>query len=432
MMGNIQAESGMIPNRVEVLCLQRLREIGKYYTDATYTAFVDDGTISREQFLHPLPGRQYGYGLCQWTSPGRKAGLYDLCKKKKVSIGDLETQLEYLITELRTSYPGVFRVLSTTNSINEASDKVLMDFEQPGDCGQSVKETRRKYSREFYIPDEDDEEVTGMTEAEAIDKVLSIALAEEGYHEKASAKNLNSKTANSGSANYTKYGKQMHALQPSTMDYPAAWCDCFVDWCFKQAFGADLARKMLCGTFDDYTVNSANIYKNANRWTQKAKKGHQVFFRNNSGICHTGLVYKVAGEKVYTIEGNSSDAVRKHEYYAGEWKIAGYGMPKYFLAVGSDIPSDTPSADPNRVTASQPAQSFNRKISGSYKTTADLNMRDGASTNFKILTTLPEGTVVQNYGYYTSLDGVKWLYVQVGINRVVYTGFCSEKYLKKQ
>ena len=50
LMGNLFAESGIIPIRVETLCLQRLREAGKYYTNATYTAFVDDGTISRAEF----------------------------------------------------------------------------------------------------------------------------------------------------------------------------------------------------------------------------------------------------------------------------------------------------------------------------------------------------------------------------------------------
>ena len=58
LMGNIYAESGCIPNRVEILCLQRLRERGRYFTDATYTAFVDDGTITKAEFLNPLPGRQ--------------------------------------------------------------------------------------------------------------------------------------------------------------------------------------------------------------------------------------------------------------------------------------------------------------------------------------------------------------------------------------
>ena len=43
LMGNLYAESGIIPNRVEMLCLQRLKKAGKYYTNATYMAFLNDG-----------------------------------------------------------------------------------------------------------------------------------------------------------------------------------------------------------------------------------------------------------------------------------------------------------------------------------------------------------------------------------------------------
>ena len=147
-MGNLYAESGVIPNRVEILCLQRLREIGKHYTDATYTALVDDGGISRDLFLHPLGDtRQYGYGLAQWTSPGRKGALYDLCRSRKVSIGDLTTQLDYLMIELCGSYKAVLDVLTTTKDVRTASDKVLMDFEQPA---QPDKNTRYQYSMEIY------------------------------------------------------------------------------------------------------------------------------------------------------------------------------------------------------------------------------------------------------------------------------------------
>ena len=76
-----------------------------------------------------------------------------------------------------------------------------------------------------------------MTEKELIQKLLDTAEAEVGYIEKASNKNLDSKTANPGKNNYTKYGRDMHAIYPSVMDFPAAWCDCFVDWCFYQCFG---------------------------------------------------------------------------------------------------------------------------------------------------------------------------------------------------
>lgn len=174
----------------------------------------------------------------------------------------------------------------------------------------------------------------------AIEKLLAIASNEVGYLEKASGKSLYDKTANAGSANYTKYGYEMHKLYPATMDYPAAWCDCFVDWCFVQAFGADMAVKML-HKFDDYTVNSAGYYKNNGEWYKSPKVGDQIFFTNSGGgICHTGLVYAVDNTYVYTIEGNTSSAagvvanggcVSKKTYKLNYSRIAGYGRPNFEL-----------------------------------------------------------------------------------------------------
>lgn len=174
----------------------------------------------------------------------------------------------------------------------------------------------------------------GETEEQAdiiidpVDTVLSIAEAEVEYHEKRSANDLYSKTGNSGSGNYTKYNKEMHALQPRNMDYPAPWCDCFVDWCMVKAFGAETAKKVLCGDFDDYTYSSVNLYKKAGRWTQNAARGYQIFF---GGSGHTGLVYKVEKGVVYTIEGNKSDEVRKCSYALTNSSIIGYGMPLYSI-----------------------------------------------------------------------------------------------------
>lgn len=175
----------------------------------------------------------------------------------------------------------------------------------------------------------------------AIEKLLAIASNEVGYLEKKNGNSLNDKTANAGSANYTKYGYEMHKLYPATMDYPAAWCDCFVDWCFVQAFGKDIAMKML-HKFDDYTVNSAGYYKNNKEWYKTPKVGDQIFFINNKGgICHTGLVYAVDKTYVYTIEGNTSSAsgvvanggcVAKKSYKLSYNRIAGYGRPNYGLA----------------------------------------------------------------------------------------------------
>ena len=59
-------------------------------------------------------------------------------------------------------------------------------------------------------------------------KVLEIALAEVGYLEKKSAKDLDSKTANAGYNNYTKYGRDMTRDIGSPFTPNAAWCCTFV------------------------------------------------------------------------------------------------------------------------------------------------------------------------------------------------------------
>lgn len=92
----------------------------------------------------------------------------------------------------------------------------------------------------------------------------------------------------------------------------------------------------------------------------------------------------------------------------------------------------TTSTSTTKKTATDAAKSKDSSLAGTYKTTANLNMRNGAGTSKSIMVTLPKGTSVKNYGYYTEVSGTKWLYVQVTYNNVVYTGFCSGKYLSKQ
>ena len=173
-----------------------------------------------------------------------------------------------------------------------------------------------------------------------VSKVLAVAASEIGYLEKKNGNlaYLYDKTANAGEANYTKYNYEMHQMYPSIMDYPAAWCDCFVDWCFQKAYGVSNARKMLGGQFNDYTPNSSNLYKQAGAWYAVPKVGDQIFFKNSTRIYHTGIVVNVANDTVYTIEGNTSDgssvvanggAVCRKSYPINYTRIAGYGRPAY-------------------------------------------------------------------------------------------------------
>lgn len=181
-----------------------------------------------------------------------------------------------------------------------------------------------------------------------VDKVLDIAVKEVGYLEKSAAAYkkdpscLDEQTRGAGSDNYTKYGRDMHKIYPAVMDFPAFWCDAFVDWCFYKAYGIANAKGLLGGNFDDYTVASCQLYKNKKALDTTPTKGAQVFFTKNgqvSGCHHTGLVYKVDSTYFYTIEGNTSGASgavrngggvakKKYSIAAYKGKIL-FGHPKY-------------------------------------------------------------------------------------------------------
>ena len=175
--------------------------------------------------------------------------------------------------------------------------------------------------------------------ANIVDKVINIAVAEEGYLEKKSDKNLYDKTANAGSGNYTKYGKEMNELYPSVMDYPAPYCDAFVDWCFQKAYGVCNAKGLLGGDFNDYTPASANLYKQKNAYYNEPEVGDQVFFKNETRICHTGLVKKVdkINRVFWATEGNTNNMVAERKYNFDDPAIDGFGRPKYDKAEPQSI-----------------------------------------------------------------------------------------------
>lgn len=131
----------------------------------------------------------------------------------------------------------------------------------------------------------------------AINAVIKIAQNEIGYLEKKSNSNLDSKTANAGSANYTKYWRD---IKSSYQGQP--WCACFVTWCFVQAFGKDVATKLLKHYPYVYCPTLGSLFtKNAN-----PKVGDIVIFYKNGTFAHTGIVTKVSGDQFWTIEGNTS------------------------------------------------------------------------------------------------------------------------------
>lgn len=138
-MGNLYAESGL-----SQINLQNTgnRKLG--LTDAEYTVAVDNGGYTN--FVRD----SQGYGLAQWTYWSRKQNLLNYAKSKKVSIGDLAMQLEFLHKELSESYKKCNSTLLAAKSILEASNAMLFDFERPANQGASVQQKRAKYGQVYY------------------------------------------------------------------------------------------------------------------------------------------------------------------------------------------------------------------------------------------------------------------------------------------
>lgn len=87
--------------------------------------------------------------------------------------------------------------------------------------------------------------------------------------------------------------------------------------------------------------------------------------------------------------------------------------------------------EPQKITPSpvkpESARSFDRKIAGAYHTNDRYNLRVGAGEDKAVILTLPTGTSVRNYGYYTG----DWYLVKAIFNGTVYTGYIFKEGLTR-
>ena len=140
LMGNLYAESGLRPTN-----LQNTFEKKLGMSDAEYTAAVDSGAY--DNFVKDSAG----YGLAQWTYWSRKDAMLKFHKAAGKSIGDLQTQLDFLVKELTNNYStSVWRVLKEATSVLEASNAVLLKFERPADQSVTAQNKRAEFGQKYY------------------------------------------------------------------------------------------------------------------------------------------------------------------------------------------------------------------------------------------------------------------------------------------
>ena len=172
-----------------------------------------------------------------------------------------------------------------------------------------------------------------------VKKLINQACAWTGYLEKKSDKNLDSFTTNAGSNNYTCFARDYRTHTGQNLQ-GQPWCAMFVSEVFVQAFGLDVARKLLGGSLYHNCQTGVNQFRKAGHWSREPEPGAVVFFTNDQRAYHTGIVTEVTASRIKTVEGNTSGAsgviengggVCQKSYAKNYSKILGYGLPDWSL-----------------------------------------------------------------------------------------------------
>ncbi|MEU6999066.1 CHAP domain-containing protein [Nonomuraea sp. NPDC046570] len=144
-------------------------------------------------------------------------------------------------------------------------------------------------------------------------KLIDLLEKELGYAERSGA--------------YTKFGDWYGKNIEFDADYSSApWCDMFLSWAADK-----LGYQDWVGQFA-YTVAHAKWFKEQDAWGTKPKPGALVFYDWSGSnridkIDHVGIVTRVEGNTIFTIEGNIDGGVAKRKE-RDQSKVVGYGYPE--------------------------------------------------------------------------------------------------------
>ena len=92
--------------------------------------------------IEPLvPGSRGGFGLFQWTGPRRKQ-LERFAETRGSSVGDADTQLDFLVWELNNTEKSAYNSMLKTGSSGEAASVIVNKFLRP-----AAKHRQRRSAR---------------------------------------------------------------------------------------------------------------------------------------------------------------------------------------------------------------------------------------------------------------------------------------------
>ncbi|MFB4279086.1 CHAP domain-containing protein [Nonomuraea sp. MTCD27] len=135
------------------------------------------------------------------------------------------------------------------------------------------------------------------------------------------------------SGQFTKFGQWYADRVQDTQYRNAPWCDMFLAYAANKAGISDYVGEFA------WTPSHAAWFIKQGAWTQKPEPGALVFFdwrggKSYKGIDHVGVVERVSGTKIHTIEANVDRVWLKRKTRETD-KVVGYGIPRMVKA-GSD------------------------------------------------------------------------------------------------
>lgn len=153
-----------------------------------------------------------------------------------------------------------------------------------------------------------------------------------------------------------------------------------------------------------------------------AQKGRTATRKGSGGADYYGVIRGAVSVGVPGV-------ILEHSFHtnpkAAEWLMSDANLSKLAKAEADCIAEWLEGTAKPVTQTLQVAQHKSAAYNKSYKTTADLNMRSGAGTDFPVLTTLPHGSAFRCYGFYNVVGSTVWLFGEAAGKK----GYCSKAYL---
>ena len=259
--------------------------------------------------------------------------------ENNVSVSDMSFQISGIDIEDTITFVTLYESMEyVDDGVVKTADiehNLTIMYDEAYDVAKVVSDSYRETVSGFQSCSYVSEEIQAVSEAlyslnsintDYCAEIVRVAESQVGYKEKASNSDLDSFTANAGSANYTKYG-QWYGLNP------AAWCAIFVSWCASEAGVSTsvIPKYSSCSTgMKNFKDMDCFYYSSAYNGSYTPEVG-DIFFTGTSttSSSHTGIVVEVSSTQITVVDGNWSDKVSRHTYNLTDSILIGFASPIY-------------------------------------------------------------------------------------------------------